>query len=232
MLEELKAEYQEALAAKNMAQKLSFITSLLDCESKECIDFHFELIQKGNKSQFANMIRFSLRKRGSVIVPILIEHAKNDQSPKMQADAIQTLGNLRRKEAIPLIKTKLSSPVPDVRYASIISLGWMGEIKEAEFLEGHYKVEQDAVLRGYCATALRQIFLTNKSLKDRLLEGFRRNMLLEHHEDAQRCIILSTQTIASVSLGLRESTRTGKVTGDVEKAWKKLITFFANAQSL
>lgn len=75
----------------------------------------------------------------------------------MGADIIETLDHLRSKYGKTLSLQNISKANRDLRYRSIIVLGWVGDQEDIAILSERLLSDNDVQLRGYAATALRQI---------------------------------------------------------------------------
>lgn len=222
----IKERYALANRSQNISEQLNFVRVLTDCASDECIQFNFEILTNRTDERFYQMIKSAFRRRGPIGTTFLLNRVKYEQNPELRADAIQILGNLRFTDALQYIHETLNSEIYAVRYASIISMGWMGNLEDVKLLGNRYKFEDNEKLRGFIATAMRQIYFNYPRVADDILETLRIVCANEQSETAQSLIIISIQSITKRAFGLRESIRDGVIKGNIRTAWQSIKQFW------
>ncbi len=223
---ELQHKYQIAAHSVDIGLKLAFLKELVECNSLECIQFHYNLLRHRDDRRFYQMIRAAFQKRGSDAGAFIAAKMATETDVQVKADIVQILGHLRYTRALYAIRSEISSEVVEIRYAVVVSLGWMGGSDEVDLLARHYSSEADTRVRGYTMTALRQIYLNHEEFKKIILKSISGRVDFEKDDDVRKLIIVSCQTISNNNFGLRESINTGKITGNVQKSWEKLLEFF------
>ncbi|RWX00575.1 hypothetical protein [Flavobacterium cerinum] len=83
--------------------------------------------------------------------------------------------------------------------------------------------DPDPQLRGYAATAMRQIWFKHPKSKDEILKHIKKAIPEEKKEKALEGMIITVQELLKKKLGLKES-KYGEVTGDIEASKVKTIT--------
>jgi len=138
---------------------------------------------------------------------------------------------VRADDAVPLARHYLENPSTVLRYKAIIVLGWMGDPDDVPLLGARFPHECVPQLRGYLATALRQILLRLPAIPHEALNYLLGALDIEQDDDALSLMIVSAQTISGASFGLKESVHEATVTGDVQRARVRAVTFLSNSQS-
>lgn len=135
---------------------------------------------------------------------------------------IQLLGNLRSKYAKEVALENITIRKADLRYRSIIVLGWVGGKTELKVLDDRLLNDPDPQLRGYAASAMRQIWFNHPKTKDEIL-GYIKNAIDKETDDkALTGMVLTVQALLKKKLGLKES-QYGDVSGDVQAAKEKTV---------
>jgi hypothetical protein len=93
-------------------------------------------------------------------------------------------------------------------------------MKDIAVLNDRLLNDPDGQLRGYAATAMRQIWFNHPKTKNEILNFLKEAITKEEDEDALRGIIITAQDLLKKKLGLKES-RYGDVTGDYGAAKAK-----------
>ena len=224
----LEHEFEKAEKTEDFSIHNAFVKDLLATSTPEILQFHFRLLIKteSTNQKLYQRLRAAFGKRGESAKPFLIAQTEHESDPKIKGDAIQILGHIRASEVLPVCRICLSDENDYLRYNSIIVLGWMGEPNDVDLLCTRMKVEIEPRLRGYLATALRQIFLRFPETKNACLRCLQNAIGIEQDEFALELIIIGAQTISRQYFGLRESINQGVVTGDIQKAKIKSLSYF------
>jgi hypothetical protein len=224
-IQTLEAEFQKASKTEEFAVHNEFTRHLLACDSPDILQHHFELLRSTSNRKLYQRIRAAFVRRGDAVKRFLIEKIELETDSRLIGDAIQIFGHLRAKEVIPLVRGHLSDTDDYLRYNAIIVLGWMGTEKDVDLLGSRLKVEIDSTLRGYVATALRQVFLRLPETQERCLGYLKEAIEIERVDSALELMIISAQTISRKYFGLRENIDQGRITGDVKNAKAKALNF-------
>ena len=224
----LENEFEKTAKTEDFSAHNIFIKILLTTSTPEILLFHFSLLVKtesANKKLYQRL-RAAFCKRGESAKAFLIARTEQESDPKMTGDAIQILGHIRAREVLPISRNYLFDENNYLRYNSIIVLGWMGEANDVDLLGTRMKQEIDPGLRGYLATALRQIFLRLPETKDACLRYLKNAIEIEQNESTLEFMIIGAQTVSKEYFGLRESINQGVVTGDIQKAKTRALSYF------
>lgn len=122
---------------------------------------------------------------------------------------------MRSKYAREIALENITIRKGDLRYRSIIVLGWVGNQKDIIILNDRLLNDPDGQLRGYAATAMRQIWFNHPKTKDGILHYLKEAIVKEEDERALEGIIITAQELLKKKLGLKE-TKYGDVTGDYQ----------------
>ena len=136
----------------------------------------------------------------------------------LKADALQILGGLKIEEALPYAREFIRSDSRDFRYRGIIVTGWIGHENDIPLLTERLANEPDIELRGYAATALRQLWFRLPDTKDEIVAILYKALHTENEEFVLECIIIVLQDLLKKKFGLRENIEEAETTGDVLKA--------------
>ena len=221
----LDAEFERIQAIDNFSEHFEFTQKLLEFDNQEMWNYHFSLMNFQDNKSLYYRVRAAFHKRGMQVGPFLVEKFKTERSPIQKSNAIQLIGNIRYTAALPLIRDHLYSTERSIRYACIISLGWMGETQDIARLVNAYDLEKDPELRGYTITALRQIFSKRPAEKEKIVHLALGRVIAETDGFVQSCIIISFQDILGKKFGLKENIDERMISGDIAIAWQKFLKF-------
>lgn len=221
----LEAEYRSASLTTSFSEHSGFIAHLMERNDQEALRFHFNMLLDGGNPRLRDRLRAAFVKRGPSVKEFLLSLLESAGSDETIAECIQILGHLRIDEARPIALTFLSQASTDIRYRAIIVLGWVGRADDLETLGHRFGKEPEPGLRGFIATAMRQIFIRAPEVRDAALLQLYAPIKSETDQDALRLMIASAQTIAQQKFGIRESINNGSVSGDVEKARIRAIQY-------
>jgi len=222
-IETLEREFTLAKASTDYDQHQKFIKQLLSSDAPEIIAYHFSLLKRRENWDLYQDIRYAFRKRGAVAERFLVDKMKTESDPELQADALQILGGLRSKEVLPLARHFVSHQDPDLRYRACIVLGWVGTEDDIDILGNLLLNDSKGLIRGYAATALRQLWRRLPEAKPQILVNLKKALESEIDAEALPLIIVSLQSIMNKGFGLKENIDEGKITGNVQDARKKAL---------
>lgn len=203
-----------------------FKKKLLDSDDEDVLNFHFGLLKdKENENIYRDVFSFfSLRNNKEKTGEFLFKKYKSGiEDLALKADVIQILGHLRNKHAKEAALDNIKINKGDLRYRSIIVLGWVGNQEDIEILNERLLNDKDEQLRCYAATAMRQIWFSHPNTKEKILKCLKQAISLEKNEKALEGIIITTQELLKKKLGLKES-KYGDVSGDIIVAKAKTTT--------
>lgn len=136
-IKKLAASYEILKNHKNPYDIIfDFKEELLSSDSAEFLDFHYLILQdKALSEQLRNTIKtffYSevVNNRNKEVVSDFLyrKYASGIEDTSLRADVIQLLGNLKSKHAKAVAMENISLSKADLRYRSIIVLGWTGSV--------------------------------------------------------------------------------------------------------
>ncbi|HLM53318.1 MAG TPA: HEAT repeat domain-containing protein [Pseudoxanthomonas sp.] len=207
-----------------------FKEELLSSDCLDYLEFHYKIIQDPDLSEEAkSTIKFffvadALNKRNKEKVGEFLyeKYIQGIEDTGLRADVIQLLSNLKSKYAKKVALENLTIRQGDLRYRSIIVLGWVGNQKDLSALNDRLLTDPDGQLRCYAATAMRQIWFNHPKTKDEILHYLKNAISKEEDKNALEGIIITAQELLKKKLGLKES-KYGDVTGNYQAAQLKTI---------
>lgn len=228
---ELEKMYQDLLKMEDTDDGIfDFKDALLSSDREEVLNFHFNILQDNIEDYLrADLFSFFTDRENKDAVEEFLLKKYNDVFLKdsLKAEILQMLGHLRSKYAQLIATENINSKERELRYKSIIVLGWVGDNEDLSTLNHSLTNDKDPELRGYAATAMRQIWFEHSETKNAILEFLKLAISKEEEKDALIGIIITVQDLLKKKLGLKESSY-GDVSGDVQKAKLKTIDALKN----
>ena len=194
-------------------------------DSDAFLNFHLDILKDREDQAVYNTVRSFFNKRNdkTKTEDFLYERYKSGiEDIILKADVIHILGHLRSKYAKVVALENINVDKGDLRYRSIIVLGWVGTKAELSQLHEPLLNDKDSNLRGFAATAMRQIWFNYPKTKDEILSCIKDAIVSEKSEEALQGMILTVQELTKKKLGLKES-KYGDVSGDINTAKNKTI---------
>jgi HEAT repeats len=227
-LDHLKAHYARIADSNGFALHLAFVKELLASNEPDILDFHYELLVKsGHNLDLYQRLCRAFEQRGKIGRDYLLGRIETETNSQIKGDVLHILGKMNAPELIPLAASFLQSPDTIMRYKAIIVLGWNGDINTLLLLDERLLNEPDPELRGYAATAMRQIWYRHPTTELAILGLYQTALQQEENEIVSRLIIASTQTLMKKKLGIKE-TQNGEISGDIAKAKSKALRALTN----
>jgi len=222
---QLEAEYKNLKSLENSISGIFKLKRmLLESDNKEIVKYHIDLIMNEDNDYLRkNFISFFKNRNDKLICETVLKSELNS-GISSKANTLHLLGSVRTPNAASILSNYITSEDREVRYKSIIGLGWNGKEEDLETLCNQMKSDKDGQLRGYCATAMRQIWLKDESLAKNITKCISNAIGDESDEEALTGMIITIQEIHTKKLGIKESDY-GDVSGDVMKAKTKTIDF-------
>lgn len=219
----LDRDYKIAFETTDYTQHQRFTKELLASNEMEIISYHFNLLKNRENWKLYQQVRQAFLKRGDDGEKFLITRIKTEDDPELQGDALFLLGLLRSKEALALARSFVSHQDPDHRYKACVVLGWVGAENDIDILRDLLLNDSEAFIRGYAATAQRQLWRRLPETKSKILANLKRALENEVDEEALSLIIISIQTILNKGLGLKEDINEGRITGNIQNARSRAL---------
>ena len=230
-IKSLYASYEALKKSENPYDIIfDFKEELLSSDSLEFLDFHYLILQdealsdklKSTIKSFFYSEVVNNRNKEVVCSFLYQKYADGIEDISLRADVIQLLGNLRSKHAKEVALENIALPKAVLRYRSIIVLGWIGTKIDLKVLNERLLTDPDPQLRGYAATAMRQIWFNHPKSKEEILKHIKTAIPGEKEEKAMQGMIITVQELLKKKLGLTES-KYGDITGNVETSKVKAI---------
>lgn len=230
-IELLKKDYEAIVDLDNVSQISAtdgFIEKLLKDNCIEMLDYHFSLLQEKGLRNLYNRLRAAFSKRPKdVIEQYLLKRLNSVNKEDNISDIIHLLGNIKSVEALTFAKRYITSYSLEIRYKSIIVIGWLGNADDIAILNERLLHDPDDLLRGYAATAMRQIWYKDGSTKEKILPYLYEAIKSEESLVTLPLIIIVIQDLMKMKFGLQEKINDGIITGDVLKAKNKVLKYIS-----
>lgn len=225
-IESLQKHYKELILLEDSDDGIfEFKDELLSSDDEDVLEFHFKILEDKNDEYLKRDLFsfFSDRRDKEKVDEFLYKKYKAGiDNIELKADVIQILGHLRGKHAREVALENISIRKGDLRYRSIIVLGWVGTKTDLKILDERLLTDPDPQLRGYAATAMRQIWFNHPKTKEDILGYIKGAIQNETAAEALEGMIITVQDLLKKKLGLKES-KYGDVTGDMDAAKVKTI---------
>lgn len=204
----------------------AFEKLLLESDSEEYLELHYNYLKDRRKEALYHYIKNAFGNRTGKDSVSLFLKMKFEQEKDFitQGDIIQILGNLKSNYAEKIALDYIHDDNQDIRYRCIIVLGWVGTSKVLSALNERMLNDESGRLRGYAATAMRQIWYNHPKSKDEIAGLIKKAINDEIDNEALIGMIITIQDMYRKKLGLKESTY-GDVSGNVLEAKDKTIKF-------
>lgn len=232
--QELASRFETLKAENSLMDNIFEIKKeLLSNDSEECLELHYRMsYDMSVKEGVRNMIKsffysdIDNKRDKQKTTKFLYGKYENETDSQLKADILKILGHLRVQEARILSLQAIKSSNYDLRYSSIIVLGWTGTEKDLPVLNEQMSNDPDGQLRGYSATAMRQIWYNHPKTKG-LIAGYIHNAASkELNTDTLIGMIITIQTLYRKNFGIKESAY-GDLSGDVLEGKEKMMAFLS-----
>ncbi len=221
-LNKLNERYLTARDSDDLSTQLDFIDELLSDNDEDIISFHYSLLKDKSDIRLFQRFRGNFKKRGDAGKKFLLRKIKAETDLDLKSEALFILGTMKCAEAKPIAIQFLNEDKYDYQYKGIIVIGWLGGKEDVPLLENILRNNKNSELRGYAASALRQIWHSNSKLKKKILRAYYEALENEADDDVNRTIISCTQDMLRKKFGIKES-QYGEISGDIAVAKPKAI---------
>ncbi|MET4083231.1 hypothetical protein ABIB40_003200 [Pedobacter sp. UYP30] len=203
---------------------LKMKSMLLSSNIIEMLQYHYSLLKlRGNKDLYYD-VRAAFKERPKEIIEaFLLQKLAAEKDVSLKADVVQLLGNIRSTKILPYAIQNIKSEIRDIRYRCIIVVGWVGSKENLPILNERLLNEPDDELRGYAATAMRQIWFKKKATAEDILPYLYAAIVRENNVETLAMIIIVIQDLLKRKFGMQERIDDGTITGDAIKAKQKII---------
>ena len=222
-LSNLDKHYSQVIHTDSYSVHQSFIKELLSTNDEQILDFHYQLLSRsiGNPDLYKRLCR-AFEQRGKVAQDYLSGRIQNETDSQIRGDVLHILGKTNTPSVIPLAISFLQSDDRIMRYKAIIVLGWTGQSEELKPLNERLRNEPDEELRGYAATAMRQIWFKHPDTQRQILTIYQQALSTEQSGSVCSFIITCVQELLHKKFGIKES-QYGEIGGNVSKAKPKAL---------
>lgn len=221
----LEEKYHSIENSDSFSLHNEFIKELVREDSQKMLEFHLKLIDdcRGNRDLHRRICHAFEKRERDIAVQFLSEKLESSLSEALKADIIQILGILKSKEVLKLLPSLMKDKSELIRYKAIIVSGWIGDKANLSLLNECLQRDSNEVLRGYAATAMRQIWLAQKAVPEDILPYLYTAIKKEDSEETLAMIIIVIQDLLKRKFGLQECIHDGAIKGDVLKAKERII---------
>ena len=191
------------------------------------MQYHLDLLRDVSNGDLYKHLRSIFQKRGQAGEEFLVSRF-HQETDGLRGDILQLLGHLCSEAAAPIAREFLEHQDSDHRCRGCMVLGWIGGPEDIALLGKHLLDDPDPSIRGDAATALRQIWLRLPECRDESLGLLRQALSKEQDPKTLNLIIISAQTIAKKSFGMRENISAGTITRDVTRARAAALRYLSS----
>lgn len=203
VFEGLERQFQEAEQSTNVSDHLKFKSEVLAATEPSGVEFHYELIRRSRNPGLQDVLSRFFAWRGDTAVKFLLPRLETETDPGMLATALQILGAMKRKEALPKARQLIRHPEAVVRQRACIVLGWIGDSQDISTLGRLQIDETDTETRKWAATQQMHIWLRCPETKARILENLMSAVRNETDPRVQYMIVWTASKILKRTFGLK-----------------------------
>jgi len=173
--------------------------------------------------------RMAFVKKGASVEDYLLAKLAQETDPALQGDVLQLLGKLRYhggqrlEETAAWARRLLGSEVDQVRCRALWVLGWVGGAGDLERLSSALRSDSNPENRGWAATAMMQLFMSDVMNAAQCLTPLRQALRKEEDVFALEKILVSLQEISGTRLGLKSGGQVPAPKEKLEAALKKAL---------
>lgn len=231
-IQELKLKFEKIKTEGSLMDNIFEIKKeLLSSDSEDYLELHYNMsndksIKEGLRNMIKSFFYSEIENKRDKQKTAKFLHKKyiNEADVLIKADILKMLGHLRVPETRELALNEIKSSNYDLRYSCIIVLGWIGTKKDLLILNEQMLNDPEGQLRGYAATAMRQIWYNHPETKDEIAGYICKAAQQEENTDALTGMIITIQTLYRKKFGIKESTY-GDISGNVQDAKEKMTAF-------
>ncbi|MDR2147823.1 MAG: HEAT repeat domain-containing protein [Tannerella sp.] len=223
----LREEFKKLLKMEDTDDGIfDFKDLLLESDDKNVLEFHYSLLSTIEDEYLYKDILyfFSDRKDKNEVEDFLFYKYNQEKNETIKSDILKVLGTMKVSKARDIALNEIESTNYNLRYSSIIVLGWTGTNKDLSKLNRQMLNDPDGQLRGYAATAMRQIWYKYPQTRDEIANFIYSVASSEKNEDALTGMIITIQDLYRKKFGIKES-QYGDISGNVLEAKAKMMTF-------
>ncbi|GHT16335.1 hypothetical protein FACS189426_24230 [Bacteroidia bacterium] len=227
-IELLKQKFRELLQMEDSDDGVfEFKELLLESDEQSFLDFHFSILTEiKDEYLYRDILYFFADRKDKKVVEkfLYMKYKESNLTIRLKADIIQLLGTLKSSYGKEIALDNIQSNTYDLRYRSIIVLGWTGTGNDLAVLNERMLNDTEGKLREYAATAMRQIWYNHPKAKDKIAGYIYNAAPQEQNDDALTGMVITIQDLYRKKFGIKESTY-GDISGNVSDAKEKMMTF-------
>ena len=227
----LQAQIDEMISAKDCGRIVKLTNEIVKDNSEEMMRMHYESFGDCRSCIIHESICRSFKDRGKIGEKFLLEQLKRtDLSELKRADTIQVLGLMRCKEIPKIVEPYLDGKSELLLYKAIITMGWCGDRSTLDMLEKPLHEAKDPLMRGYAATAMRQIWFKHTETGPVIIQKLAKALETETDKTAVSLIMTSVQDMLFVKFGMHETISwhsNCKLSGNGIRSKKKFFAYLA-----
>lgn len=228
MINDIIHNFQLARQTTSFKIHNDLIKQLLKYDNDTFYQIHIDFISKEREGILHERLCRGFAKRTEKAANFLLKKITSHQIENiLLADIIQILGLMKFHKFLPFIPKLLENKDEIVRYKCIIVLGWLGEKNEIDLLLNILKSNDISYIRGFSATAMRQIWFNHPEYKEYIVKILTSQISLEKDELVLAMIIITLQDIMNYNFGLKES-EIGEISGNLELAKENIKKHITN----
>jgi len=222
-LDELKQEYQSIKNQESYAKFFKFSKQLTSSHEDTFLDYHLHIIGETENNKILQVLANAFTKRGKSAEQYLLKKINQEKDSRKKGMILQMLGKMGSTDSIPHALDFIESEDSNLQYRGIIVIGWVGTPNELEHLEEILLSHNNPEIRGYAATAMRQIWFRLPEVKDSVINSLQKALNNETTEETLSSIIIVLQDILKKKFGLKEDIDEGKINGNITLAKSKAL---------
>jgi len=203
--ETINDQFIKAKRSDDYGKHMIFIENLLSFDHPDILNIHFNLLKDTENIQLYQLISDAFIERGKQGEQFLINQIDNEKDIRLKGDILKILGEMDSKLVLPYTERYMKSEKFELRYSSIIVLGWIGGTEHIDLLGKQLFDDTDPLLRGYSATAQRQIWYRLPETKEKILFYLKKALESEQDSQALTLIIITAQSIMKKKFGIKET---------------------------
>ena len=184
---------------------IDLISGIAKDNSEEMMNIHFAAFEDRRDDFIHDVVCRWFKEHGAAGEEFLLNKLKQNQfSEETLADIIQVLGSMKCKSIPELVEPYLDGRSELLLYKAIITMGWCGNRSSLDLLEKPLHEAKDPLMRGYAATAMRQIWYQYTKTGPVIIQKMAKTLADETDSLTLALIMISVQSILFLSFGMRE----------------------------
>lgn len=232
MMNDIIHNFQLARQTTSFKTHNDLIKQLLEYDNDTYYQIHLDFISQEQEGILYERLCRGFAKRTEKVANFLLEKLiSHEIGTSLLADIIQILGLMKVYKFLPFIPKLLEDKDETVRYKCVMVLGWLGDKNEIDILLNILKSNDIAYIRGFSATAIRQIWFNHPEHKEYIIKNLSNQINFEKDEFVLAMIIITLQDIMNYRFGLKEC-ENGEISGNLELAKENIKKYKTRDQNV